>query len=98
MTASQPFVRFAIQFRVARLFSPWMARVTSAETSSREGKRCPRLGSFNYGISRSPVDLCLDCMEREVTLPTRIYLAEYESVCRLLHYEPQGYVNLGEGD
>ena len=47
MTTSQHFGRSAIPFRVPLLFSPRMARVTSAETSSREGKRCPWMGSFN---------------------------------------------------
>jgi len=47
MPPSQRFRRFAIPFRVPLLFSPRMARVTAAETSSREGKRCPRMGSFN---------------------------------------------------
>ena len=74
MTASQNFGRFAIPFRVPFLFSPWMAHVTTAETSSREGKRCPRMGSLTCGISQSPVDSCPDCMVREVTLPTHIYL------------------------
>ena len=47
MTVSQRFGRFAIPFRVPLFFSPRMARVTAAETSSREGKRCPGMGSFN---------------------------------------------------
>ena len=47
MTESQRFGRFAIPFRVPLCFSTWMARVTAAETSSREGKRCPRMDSFN---------------------------------------------------
>ena len=49
MTASQCFGRFSIPFRVSLLFSPRMAQVTAAETSSREEKRCPRMGSFNLG-------------------------------------------------
>ena len=75
MTASQRYGRFAIPFRAPLLFSLRMARVTAAETSSREGKRCPRMGSFNLWNKLSPVYLCLECMAREVTLPTRIYLA-----------------------
>ena len=67
MTASQRFGRFAIPFRVPLLFSPRMSRVTAAETSCKEGKRCPHMGSFNLGQSRSLVDSCLDCMAREVT-------------------------------
>jgi hypothetical protein len=47
ITASQRFGRFAIPFRVTLLFSNLMVRVTAAETSSREGKHCPRMGSFN---------------------------------------------------
>jgi len=47
MGASQRFGRFAIPFRVPLLLSLRMARVTAGETSSREGKRCPRMGSFN---------------------------------------------------
>jgi len=47
MTASQRCGRFAIPFSVPFLFSLRMARVTAAETSSRKGKRCPRMGSFN---------------------------------------------------
>ena len=47
MTTSQHFVRFAIPFMVQLLFSPRMAQVTAAETSSREGKWCPHMGSFN---------------------------------------------------
>ena len=74
MTAFRRFGRFAIPFRLPLLFSPRMARVTAAETSSREGKRCPRIGSFNLWTSRSPVDSCLDCMARKVTIPTHIYL------------------------
>jgi len=42
MTASQRFGRFAIPFRITLLFSPRMARVTAAEASTTEGKRCPR--------------------------------------------------------
>jgi len=38
---------FAIPFRVPLLFSLRMVQVTAAETSSREGKRCPCMGSFN---------------------------------------------------
>ena len=49
MTASQRFGRFSLPFRVPLLFIPRMARVTVAETSSREEKRCPRMGSFNLG-------------------------------------------------
>jgi len=49
MTASQHFGRFVIPFRVPLLFSPRMARVTAAETSSWEEKRCPRMGSFDLG-------------------------------------------------
>ena len=49
MAASQRFGRFSIPFRVPLLFSPRMAQVTAAETSSREEKRCPRMGSFNLG-------------------------------------------------
>ena len=30
---------------------------------------------LTWEISRSPVDSCLDCMVREVTIPTRIYSA-----------------------
>jgi len=75
MTASQRFGRFSVPFRVPLFFNPRMARVTAAETSSREEKRCPRMGSFTLGNSRSPVDSCLDCMAHEVTLPTRIYSA-----------------------
>ena len=47
MGASQRFGRFAIPFRVPLLLSLRMARVTAGETSSREVKRCPRMGSFN---------------------------------------------------
>ena len=47
MTASHRFGRFAIPFRVLLLFSLRMARLTAAETSSTEGKRDPRMGSFN---------------------------------------------------
>jgi hypothetical protein len=46
LTAFQRCGRFAVPFRVQLLFSPRMARITAAETSSREGKRCPRMGSF----------------------------------------------------
>jgi hypothetical protein len=49
MAPSQRLGRFAIPFRVPLLFSPRMARVTAAGTSSREDKRCPRMGSFNLG-------------------------------------------------
>jgi hypothetical protein len=45
--ASQGFGRFVILFRVPLLFCPRMAWVTAAETSSREEKQCPRIGSFN---------------------------------------------------
>ena len=75
MTASQRFRRFALPFRVPLLFSPRMARVTSAENSSGEEKWCPRMDSLTWEISRNPVDSCLDCMAREVTLLTRIYSA-----------------------
>jgi hypothetical protein len=47
MTTSQCYGRFAIPFRVPLLFSLRMAQVTAAETSSREGKRCPCMDSFN---------------------------------------------------
>jgi hypothetical protein len=47
MTSSQRFGRFAIPFRVPLLFSSRMARVTAAETSSKEWKRFPRMSSFN---------------------------------------------------
>jgi hypothetical protein len=55
------------------LFRVRIARVTAAESSSREEKRCPRMGCFNLGNSPSLVDSCVDCMAREVPLPTRIY-------------------------
>ena len=76
MTASRRFGRFAIPLRLPLLFSPRMARVTAAETSSREGKPCPRMGYFNLliRVCRSPVESCLDCMARKVTIPTHIYL------------------------
>ena len=74
MTASQCFRRFAIPFRVPLLFSPWMTRVTAVKTSSTEGKHCPHMGSYNLWNKLCPVDSCLDCMVREVTLPTHIYL------------------------
>jgi hypothetical protein len=73
MTTSQRFRRFAIPFRVPLLFSPRMARVPAAETSSREENRRPRMVSLTWEISRSLVDSCLDCMAREVTLSTCIY-------------------------
>jgi len=47
MTVSQRFGRFAIPFRVPLLLSPRMAWVTAAETSSREGNQCPRMGCFD---------------------------------------------------
>jgi len=47
MIMSQRFRRFAIPFRVPFLFSPKMTRITTVETSSREGKQCPHMGSFN---------------------------------------------------
>jgi hypothetical protein len=75
MTASQRFGRFAIPSRVPLLFSPRMAQVTAAETSSRDGNGVHVGALLTYGISRSPVDSCLDCVAREVTFPTRIYLA-----------------------
>ena len=75
MTASHRFGRFAIPFRVPLLFSPRMARVTAAETSSREEKQCPHMALLTWEISQSPVHLCLDCRGHEVTLPTCIYSA-----------------------
>jgi hypothetical protein len=47
MTVYQHFKRFAIPFSAPLLFSPWMAQITTAETSSREEKWCPRMGCFN---------------------------------------------------
>jgi hypothetical protein len=47
MTVSQRFGRFTIPFTVPLLFGLRMARVTAAETSSRERKLCPCMGSFN---------------------------------------------------
>ena len=73
MTVSQRFKRFAIPSRVPLLFSPRMAQVTAAETSTRNGNGVHVRALLTYGIS--PVDSCLDCMARDVTLPTRIYLA-----------------------
>jgi hypothetical protein len=53
-----------------------MAQVTTAETSSREGKWCSCMGSFNlWNKSKSGGLSRLDCMAHEVTLPTCIYLA-----------------------
>jgi len=47
MTRSQRFGKLAIPFRVPLFFNPRMAGVTAAETYTREGKRCPRVDSFN---------------------------------------------------
>jgi hypothetical protein len=77
MTATQRFRRFAVPFRVPLLFSPRMAHVTTAETSSREGKQGPRIRSLTCRISLSLVDSCLDCLAHEVTLPTCIYLTNW---------------------
>jgi hypothetical protein len=52
MTASQRFGRFAIPFRLPLLFSARFAQVTAAETSSREGKRCPHMVPFNLWNTR----------------------------------------------
>ena len=51
-----------------------MGRVTAAETSSREENGDLACSLLTCGISWSPVDSYLDCMAREVTLPTCIYL------------------------
>jgi hypothetical protein len=75
MTTTQRFGRFATPFRVPLLFSPQMARVTAAETSSREEKCVHAWALLTWEISRSLVDSCLDCMACEVTLPTHIYSA-----------------------
>ena len=69
MTASQHYGRFAIPFRLPLLFSLRMARVIAAENGVLTWTL------LTCGIIWSPVDSCLDCMAREVTLPTRIYLA-----------------------
>ena len=76
MTVSQRFGRFSIPFRVPLLFSPRMAQVTAAETSSREEKRCPCMGSFNLGTKSKSGRLYLDCMAREVTLPHSYLLSK----------------------
>ena len=75
ITRSQRFGRFAIPFRVPILFSPQLARVTAAETSSREENGVHAWVLLIWAISRSPVDSRLDCMVGEVTLRTQIYSA-----------------------
>ena len=68
MTASQHYGRFAIPFRLPLLFSLRMARVIAAENGVLTWTL------LTCGIIWSPVDSCLDCMARDVTLSTRIYL------------------------
>jgi len=75
MTSSQRFGRFVIPFRVPLLFSPRMARVTAAEISSREGKRCPRMGSFNLWNKSKSGGLMSGLYGAWGNIPTRIYLA-----------------------
>jgi len=75
MTASQRYGRFAVPFRIPLLFSLRKAWVTAAETSSRRENGVHAWALLTCGISWSPADSCLDCMAREVKLPTRMYLA-----------------------
>jgi len=75
MTASQRFGRFAIPFgyhfcSVLGWFGyPLQKRIPGRENGVHAWD------ILTCGISQSPVDSCLDCMAREVTLLTRIYLA-----------------------
>jgi len=57
MTASQRFGRFAVRFRVPQFFSPRMVRITPAETSSKEGKQCPRIDTYNLWNKSKSVGL-----------------------------------------
>jgi len=88
MTVSQRFKRFAIPSRVPLLFSPRMAQVTAAETSTRNGNGVHVRALLTYGIS--PVDSCLDCMAREATLPTRMYLANRSRSLIFNRYSTRG--------
>ena len=45
---------------------------------------------LTFGISRSPVGSCLDCMAREATLPTRMYLANRSRSLIFNRYSTRG--------
>jgi hypothetical protein len=67
---SQCVGRFVIPFRVPFLFSPRMVKPLQGRENGVHA-----WALLTCGISPSLVGSCLDCMVREVTLPTRIYLA-----------------------
>ena len=70
MTESQRLGSIIIASKTPLLFICRIAQVPSVEISSREEKRSPPIGSFNFGNKSKSDDSCLDCRTHVLILPT----------------------------